>query len=149
MKRIREIPGIKPINTCIPKPWKLEPGRSPRLRIKSTQLGNNRAGSTTITPPPKLKSLSKVKAAIAKINSEPSEPIVFGTKRSITPTALPGAYKPELAKSSTSELLQGTKSRAERPVIKPENRKLRCSEVHLTRTLELRCSEVHLMHEVQ
>ena len=114
LKRIPEIPGIKPINTCIPKPRKLEAGRSPRLRIKSTQLGNNRAGSTTITPPPKLKSLSKVKAAIAKINSEPSEPIVFGTKRSITPTDLPSAYKPELAKSSTSELpqssLQGTKS---------------------------------------
>ena len=114
LKRIPEIPGIKPINTCIPKPRKLEAGRSPRLRIKSTQLGNNRAGSTTITPPPKLKSLSKVKAAIAKINSEPSEPIVFGTKRSITPTAVPSAYKPELAKSSTSELpqssLQGTKS---------------------------------------
>ena len=28
-----------------------------------------------------------------------------------------------------------------------KTRKLRCSEVHLTRTLELRCSEVHLMHE--
>ena len=34
------------------------------------------------------------------------------------------------------------------PKIKQENQKMRCSEVHLTRTLELRCSEVHLMHEV-
>ena len=40
-------------------------------------------------------------------------------------------------------------SRIIRPKINQENQKMRCSEVHLTRTLELRCSEVHLMHEVQ
>ena len=61
--------------------------------------------------------------------------------------ALP-AQLVDIVMSTELNFLLKSSSRILSPKINQENQKMRCSEVHLTRTLELRCSEVHLMHEV-
>ena len=71
-------------------------------KLKSAKLGSNRASSATTTPPPKpssISSTSKVRAAIAKLNSKPSEPFKISIKSSRTSTAGPSIKKVELPHS--------------------------------------------------
>ena len=71
-------------------------------KLKSAKLGSNRASSATTTPPPKpssISSTSKVRAAIAKLNSKPSEPFKISTKSSRTSAAGPSIKKVELPHS--------------------------------------------------